>query len=158
MADRREALAFALTRVFTNWTALKFACENVGNFREAAAKRDELFEEALSCLLENKDESYIADLLFARLEEDFHLTLEDESDRIIARMLCELRQQIMVFGNLSAALAVPESKGGDLFVLPEDEMSCDDSSDEEQTTPEVRGPKTQVVVDDQGWSTVVKRR
>ena len=163
--QKTEALTIAVNRVFANWTALQFAIESgaCGNFKVSSEKKQCLVEETLEYLIQGKSEIQLSDLLFARLEEDFFLSLEDESDALVARLLCDLRNRI-ASGDLNAALSVPEISNAQRFVLPEgaclsDQEDSDDmtdsSSDEQMSDVKMdKVTKAKPVVDEDGWTTM----
>ena len=158
-----EILKLAVERVFSQWTALKFAIEQgtAGNFHVCKQLHDELVLETMEYLEKGADESFIADLLFGRVEEDFLVSLEDESDRVVARLICEIYQRIKL-GDLNVLNALPviSPKPGQTSVLQGDGVSdsSDDDMDTDDTPPALVTRPQKPQPDDDGWSTIPTRR
>jgi hypothetical protein len=158
-----DALQFAIDRVFSQWTVLRFAVEQgtAGNPRVCMERRNDLLLETIEYLQKGADEAFIADLLFGRIEEDFFVTIEDESDRVVARMICELYHRIIVLGDLAAAKAVPvfnNDPSKPLFQGDFSSSSCsEDEADECPTLATSNAPRRQEP-DEDGWFTVPKRK
>ena len=163
-----ETLKVAIERVFSQWTALKFVMEHgtAGNFQVCKQLHDELVLETMEYLIKGADESFISDLLFGRVEEDFMVSIEDESDRVVARLVCEIHHRIYRLGDLNVLASIPviTPKAGASVIQGEGLSDTDGSSDGEDVAMDSEDPPTLVPkaqqrpqADEDGWFTVPKR-
>ena len=164
-----ETLKLAVERVFSQWTALKLAVEQgtAGNFHVSKQLHDDLVLETIDYLNRGADESFIADLLFGRLDEDFMVCVEDESDRVVARVICELHHRITKMGDLNVLAAItlnPAMLSTNACVLEgdfsddDDEMDTDEAPDLMNTGQAGQHQSDRPQADVDGWFTVAKRR
>lgn len=156
----KAAFVEGVTLIFDSWTALKLAVQmefsGEETFEKAVwirsaivehfdtCKRDGSFEYFIYCLVGNKVEPEdLEDILLDVMAREFHIFLEDGSERQIARMLWDLyresvrgERKILETLKMKASLrknsgdVVSQSQGSEFFLPVEEGVFIEDSGDE----------------------------
>ncbi|KAF5153126.1 Pre-rRNA-processing protein TSR2 family protein [Theileria parva strain Muguga] len=159
MSDPSDVFSAACRKVFDCWTALNLAVENNWGGGDGRFKKELLLNDVIDLCLHSKTlyADGVEDLIVTKIDEYFNVTLEDDSEYEIARILVKLHYTCSKSDYSYANQLMKKLKKCSLPCIPGYDSSSDDDSPVEEDAEKLkeRSKRSEQVTDEDGWTTVL---